>query len=230
MGFAFKLGQDVAVLGAKGAGKTVFLHHIYHEAPRAVAFNVLAQKGFHVLSDAFVVDDTEALKRALEAGHKKVEFLVTRETAMNVAKLRVVYDRVIEICFEAQNIALINDELAAVTQGEYISPGMRLQTLWGRHPHVSHVFAGQRNQLLPKTLIAQAAHLIVFPISMYDASAYSRWLGFNLQEALQKAPYGSRKYLWLREMNWNVEEPAPLLVNEETGEMYVEPKNPVRVV
>lgn len=238
-GFTFKLGEDIAVLGGKGSGKTVFLHHVYNEAPRAVFFNILGEAGVHILSDAFVVCDTttaDNLRRAIAARnpdgtprYRKIEVLVNQDIVIELDALRLLYEDTIAACMEVGNICLINDELAAVTQGEWHSNALRHITLYGRHRNVSHVFAGQRNQLLPKDSITMAAHTVVYAISMYDSASYTAWMRFDLNAALKDAPKGSFKYLWLREYNWTVEKPVPLLMDEQTGVAYVPVKNPERV-
>lgn len=234
--FTFELGEDIVALGAKKSGKTVFMHWIYSQAPRAIAFNAGGEPGFHLLSDAYVVDDPAALQKALHAKngdgkplYPRVEFVASDDLIGNEDRLRATYDSVCGIAYGVGNILLMNDEMALVANGENVTHWMRLLAVRGRHHNVSHVFAGQRNQLMPKTLVSLAAHKVVYAVDAYDAAAYSKWMGFDLTVALKDAPYKSYKWLWITEMQYRVMPPVPLLINEKTGEVRTPVKSPVLV-
>ena len=229
-GFTFKLGEDVTILGGKGSGKTVMCHYIYAHAPKAIVFNLTSEMGFHLLSDCYVVDDPEGVRRAVASGkYTHIEVIPSEDTVVDHDRIRDIYDELCLIAYKWGNCVIMTDELAYITRGENTTPNMERVALMGRHAGVSLVVAGQRNQLIPKSIVSQSKHLIVYALSLYDAGAYNRWIGFDLQAMLRDAPQGSYKWLWIREYEYSVEPPVPLLIDEATGKARVKIQKPERV-
>lgn len=192
-----KYGHHVLFLGATGEGKTVGMQWLYSLFPRTVVYDLEDYDNWeHIHKRVIVTSNPGNLQKLLDVVNKEntPEIHIVYKPKDNLVgeALTEDFNAICIMLFHSTNLAFFCDELGNATglqpMDSTAPPGLVQILTRGRRRSLSMVGASQRNQNIPKVMIAQSRHRFIYRLDGYDANAYKGYIQ-NINQVLTLQPY-----------------------------------------
>lgn len=178
---SIRTNDRVSIYGKTGTGKTeTFIKLMYPQYPRLVFWDVKRENG-NIPHDIMVTNPKD-LKKVIDKNNKILYQPKSIETSD--------FDEVCQIIFEAGNIALYVDEVAAVSSTNKIEYYHKLIMTQGRSKGIGIVNVSQRPKDISNILISESEQFLIFTLTLDpDIKKLENIIGKDVAEEIRFLKY-----------------------------------------
>jgi DNA helicase HerA-like ATPase len=176
MPLLYQTNQRLLVFGQTGRGKSEFLKRII--VPAINKFLIFDAK-YEYSGFGRVAHNISELRALVKTkGVLKIVFQPLRDSNLNIA-----FEEVSKFILDyLRDLVFIVDEFQLVAPEGNVPPSlMKILTL-GRSSGIGFIGATQRAQLITKTALTQAEHIIIFYVSSKDLEYLSKYFGEGVKQ------------------------------------------------
>lgn len=155
--------QRTFVTGKTGSGKTFLVKRLIRPLSRVV---VLDSKG---TLDKWGLEEWDRDSRKKLGSGEDVRVRVAIEPGRDPARF---WEDVLEEVYNAANVMLYIDEASQIAQGANPSPWLNSVWTRGREFGVGAIAASQRPRQIPRILISEAEHVLIFRLNLQGDRDY----------------------------------------------------------
>lgn len=149
--------QRAFITGKTGSGKTFFTRRLVKPVRRLV---VLDSKG---TLTTWGLEEWDRDSRKRLANGEDVRVRVAIEAGRDPARF---WEDVLEEAYNAANVMVYLDEASQIAQGPNPSPWLNSVWTRGREYGVAAIAASQRPRQIPRILISEAEHIVMFRLNL----------------------------------------------------------------
>lgn len=153
----------VAVVGASGNGKGIFIKAELRALPRRAAVLVWspleATDGYAAVIGGVCVDSVHALVEAVKAGQRRIVFVPSS------GENRAQFDRFCRVAWELEGWVIVVEELSRVTTPSWAPPAWKNLSTAGRHRGIRIYGAMQRPAQCDKDFLGNASEIRCYAVN-----------------------------------------------------------------